>query len=182
MNEQEIVEAINRARLGISQYLEIMRLFRQTNVANDRYFQRKYNGFYRVRQRPKEWYRVYYEYMEDRRGCTVSFSETLRHLQRRLGRYEPSFSSKLVATHNPPLPIWDVNVLKNIGLRAPSYTSPSKYHDAEAIYLAIQNWYARYLGSTDGALIIRKFDELVQESSTISDTKKVDFVLWQTRT
>jgi hypothetical protein len=182
MDEQQVVEAIDRARLSIGQYLEIMRLFRQTNVAHDQYFQRKYNGFYRVRQRPKEWYQVYYEYMESLKGRDVSFSETLRHLQRRLGRYEPSFSSKLVATHNPSLPIWDVHVLRNIGLRAPSYTSPSKYDDAEAAYLALQKWYADLLCSTDGALIVRKFDELVEASSAISDTKKADFVLWQTRT
>lgn len=182
MNEVQVTEAITKAKWGISKYLEIMRLFAQTNVAHDQYFQTKYNAFYRVRQRSPEWYKAYYQYMENLKGREVSFSAVLRYFKNILGRYEPSFTSKLVATHNPSVPIWDVHVLRNIGLRAPSYNSPKKYEKAEAAYSEIQEWYARYVCSQEGKLIIRKFDELIKESAAISDLKKIDFVLWQTRT
>ncbi len=55
MDESNIVTAINSARKGIAQYLEIMDLLPHVDVSRDRNFQRKYNAFYRVRQRPSEW-------------------------------------------------------------------------------------------------------------------------------
>ena len=111
MNENQIEEAIKRAKPGIIQYLEIMRLFSQTNVSRDRDFQRKYNSFYRIRQRPPEWYQTYYDYMENLKGHSATFSEVLGYFKKQLNRYEPSFSSKLVATHCPSKPIWDKYVL-----------------------------------------------------------------------
>ncbi len=182
MNEAQITEGIANARRGIGQYLEIMRLFAQTNVAQDRYFQTKYNAFYRVRQRSSDWYDEYYRHMEEMKGQEVSFSSILRHFQKRLGKYEPSFSSKLLATLNTSFPVWDVHVLSNIGLQAPAYTSPNKYEKAESAYMAIQGWYQSFLCSVEGRLMIGRFDELVEESPAISNIKKIDFILWQTRT
>jgi len=182
MDEHEITGAINRARRGIKQYLEIMNMFPQTNVLHDHKFRKKYNAFYRVRQRPAEWYKVYFEYMENQKGRDVTFPEVLRYFKDSIGRYEPSFSSKLVATHNPGMPIWDVHVLSNIGLHAPSYNSPSKFDEAETAYRAIKDWYANYEHSPEGSLVIRKFDELISGKDLITNTKKIDFVLWQMRT
>src|SRR6266446_3227988 len=104
MNETQITEAINKAKRRIGQYLEIMRLFPKTDVSQNRYFQTRYNAFYRVRQRPPKWYQEYYKYMEEMKGHEVTFSTILRHLERKLGRYEPSFSSKLLATLDTSFP------------------------------------------------------------------------------
>jgi len=182
MNEIEITRAINKARRGIDQYLEIMRLFQKTDVSNSRYFQTAYNALYRVRQRPSEWYQEYYKYMEEMKGHSVTFSIILRHFDRKLGRYEPSFSSKLLHTLDTSFPVWDTHVLSNIGLRAPSYASRRKYEQAESTYKAIEDWYQIFLCTADGKSLISKFDELVAESPEIADIKKIDFVLWQTRT
>jgi hypothetical protein len=182
MDENQISTAINKAKRGIEQYLEIMKLFPLVNVANNQDFQKKYNAFYRVRQRKENWYKVYYQFMEDQKGFDITFPRVLRYFQEYLGRYEPSFSSKLVATHNPNLPVWDVHVLSNIGLRAPSYTSPHKFNLAETAYHAIQEWYRSFEQSAEGAMIIRMFDEHISEAKFITNTKKIDFVLWQART
>jgi hypothetical protein len=120
--------------------------------------------------------------MENQKGRDVTFPEVLRYFKDSLGRYEPSFSSKLVATHNPGMPIWDVHVLSNIGLHAPSYNSPSKFDEAETAYRVIKDWYANYEHSPEGSLVIRKFDELISGKDLITNTKKIDFVLWQMRT
>jgi len=108
MDENQILIAINKTKKGVEQYLEIMRLFSIKNVAQDENFQRKYNAFYRVRQRDENWYKVYYQLMEEKKGQNISFPEVLRYFKVNLNRYEPSFSSKLVATHNPNMPVWDV--------------------------------------------------------------------------
>jgi hypothetical protein len=44
---------------------------------------------------------------------------TLRHLGK-YGKLEASFASKLLATIDPNLPVWDKHVLRNTGLKAPS--------------------------------------------------------------
>jgi hypothetical protein len=181
MDENQITKAIRRAEPGIARYLEIMRLFPQTNVAENQDFQRKYNGFYRVRQRPTEWYQTYYSYMERLKGSDVRFSMVLEYFRIHLRRYEPSFSSKFVATHNPNMPIWDRHILSNIGLRAPGYNSPRKFDDAKTAYQAIQKWYEKFECSADGKLIIIKFDEVIGKSLPITSIKKIDFVLWQIR-
>ncbi len=181
MDKEEIISAIKRARKGIGQYLEIMDLFHSTDVSIDTEFQRKFNAFYRVRQRPTNWYKTYYSFMQQQKGKNPSFSRVLRYLYSELGRYEPSFSSKFVATHNPDLPIWDRFVLEFTGIRPPYYSDPKKLFKAEEKYKEIKNWYERYLTSDDGMLIVKMFDELVPEHNRISKLKKIDFVLWQIR-
>ena len=182
MDENQIAIAISKAEKGIKQYLEIMNLFPLVNVAHNKDFQKKYNAFYRVRQRKENWYKVYYQFMEDQKGFDITFSKVLRYFREQLGRYEPSFLSKFVATHNANMPVWDVHVLSNIGLRAPSYTSPNKFNLAETAYDAIQKWYQIFECSYKGAIIIRMFDERIIEAKFITNTKKIDFVLWQART
>lgn len=181
MDENQIALAIKKAEKGIAQYLEIMKLFPLVNVAYNKDFQKKYNAFYRVRQRKANWYKIYYEFMEDQKGRDITFSKVLRYFQKQLGRYEPSFASKLIATHNANMPIWDVHVLSNIRLRAPSYTSPNKFDLAEIAYDAIHKWYQEFECSSEGAVIIRMFDERISEAKSITNTKKIDFVLWQAR-
>jgi hypothetical protein len=178
---EKIKEAIERARRGIGQYLEIMDLFPDTDVSMDKNFQKKFNGFYRIKQRPAVWYEEYYSYMQRQKSQTIEFSTALRHLHSVLKRYEPSFVSKLVATINANLPIWDSVVLKYMDIKPPLYTSKNKVDEAETVYKKLQEWHERHMKSDQGQLILRIFKELVPEHSAISDLKKIDFVLWQSR-
>ena len=181
MEEKQIVEAIKKARKGITQYLEIMELLPEVNVADNREFQRKFNAFYRVRQRSREWYLTYFACMQRHKGSKPAFNDVLDDLYRSTGRYEPSFSSKLVATLDPEQPVWDVWVLTNTGITVPSYASKSKVERARAAYAVIQAWYQQFLNSKDGEIVVRVFDGIVPEHANITNLKKVDFVLWQTR-
>lgn len=181
MEKWQIEEAIKKAQRGISQYLEIMELFPRVNVADNGDFQRKFNSFYRVRQRPAEWYKTYFLSMQQWKASKPTFDDVLDHLCKSLGRYEPSFSSKLVATIDPEQPIWDAFVLKNTQTKSPSYTSKNKVAQAKAAYQCIQGWYRQFLDSDDGKLVVRVFSQNVKQHARITDLKKVDFVLWQTR-
>jgi len=181
MEEEQLVEAIAKARKGISQYLEIMELFPKVNVAENRDFQRRFNAFYKVRQRSREWYIKYFSYMQRQKGSKRSFDDVLDDLYELTGRYEPSFSSKLVATLDPEQPVWDVWVMRNTKTRVPSYTSKRKVEQAKVAYKAVQAWYQQFLNSKDGEGVVRGFDKIVPEHAKITNLKKVDFVLWQTR-
>lgn len=181
MNKIQIGKAIDRAEQGIAQYLEIMDLLHRVDVSTDRAFQKKYNAFYKVRQRTADWYRVYYAYLEQQKYLNTTFSDTLDHLNATLGRYEPSFSSKLVATINPFKAVWDEHVLNNIGLNPPSYQNSNKIREAKSAYLSIEDWYTKFLQSETGKLCVNTFNERVFRYYQITDLKKVDFILWQTR-
>ena len=181
MDETQITTAIEKARKGIRQYLEIMWLLPLVDVSRDRAFQRKFNAFYRVRQRPREWYEEYYSYLESNKGGTPKFDDVLDQIFLNLGKYEPSFSSKLVATLDPYQPVWDSFVLKNTDQKAPLYTDKNRVAKAKIVYMGIQDWYANYIASPEGKIVIAAFDSLVAENESITDIKKVDFILWQTR-
>ena len=173
-----IETTIEKAMKGINQYLEIMRLFPVTDVNSDKEFQRKYNNFYRIIKREQQFYNVYYKLMQQLKGKDISFPKILKYLHEALGRYEPSFSSKLLHTHNPNMPIWDSNILKNIKIEPPSYDTHDRMVKTIEVYEDIINWYKEYLNTDEAKLIIKIFDNLVNEPS-ITDLKKIDFFLWK---
>lgn len=105
---------------------------------------------------------------------------TLKHLHTELGRIEASFSSKLLATISPDMPIWDEFVLDNLKLKKPQQNSRNRFEDTILLYTQIHNWYRDYVKSPSGKQIIRVFDE-TYPGAGISDVKKVDFVLCQIR-
>ncbi|MBI5204752.1 MAG: hypothetical protein HZA11_07545 [Nitrospirae bacterium] len=181
--EDQVRKAISseKAKHGIKKYREIMELFNQTNVAEDRVFQTMFNGFYRVRQKPEEWYKTYYNYMERQKGKDVTFSATLKYIKDKLNRDEPSFSSKLVATHNPNMPIWDKHVLENLCLRPPYHKAKNKVAKIEALYEELITRY-KNIENTQGPMMIGVFNDLIEEAQSITNIKKLDFILWQIRT
>jgi len=65
-------------------------------------------------------------------------------------RIEASFSSKLVATINPELPVWDKEVLRNLKLKKPLPTDKDRLNKTKELYAAIKDWYANQLKTEEG--------------------------------
>lgn len=181
MNKHEIVIAIHKAFDGIQRYLEIMELFPTVDVSGNSDFQRKFNRFYRVRQRPVQWYQTYYAFMEQAKTQKPTFEDALDHFHSTLNRCEASFTSKLIATVDPIQPVWDKYVLLNAEIPPPKYTSKNKIEQSKAAYSQLQQWYQKILVTVTGQLIVETFNEMVDNFELITDLKKVDFVLWQRR-
>jgi hypothetical protein len=180
MNRNQIAQAVEKAKRGIAQYIEIMELVSIVDVSINPAFQKKYNAFYRVRQRSAKWYATYFSLMQESKEAPPSFEHVIDQINASMGRYEPSFSSKLVATLNPNKPVWDVHILNNTGHSAPSYTAKNKIVLAKAAYGSIERWYETFLKSDEGKLYIDTFDEQVPDHNRITNLKKIDFILWQT--
>ncbi|VVP00895.1 hypothetical protein PS838_02816 [Pseudomonas fluorescens] len=176
-----VTTAINNAKPGIKKYLALMDQVGKVNVSTDAEFQRAYNGLYRVQRRSASWYSTYYNLMEELKGSKPTFGDVLDRVYEVTGRYEPSFSSKLVATLRDDKPVWDQHVLKNIGQKAPGYSSKTKISDAKLRYADIENWYQTFLASDNAANWINQFNDLVPEHAKLTDLKKVDLILWQMR-
>lgn len=180
MDQSQIKAALEKSKPGLEKYLKIMNMVRKVDVSQNKEFQKAFNGFYRVRQRQKIFYETYYSFMEKNKETDPSFEKTLRYLYEKSGRMEPSFSSKLVATLNPKLPIWDSVVLSNFSLKAPAYNRKNRLEELIVLYDLIIEKYNKLLDDEAGKIITELFERQYPKTG-ITDIKKVDFVLWQTR-
>lgn len=181
MVSTEVTSAIIKAQPGIQKYLALMDQVKTVDVSTDAVFQRAYNGFYRVQRRKSSWYDTYYNLMEQLKGSKPTFGDILDRLYEATERYEPSFSSKLVATLSPDKPVWDIHVLRNLKKKAPAYYSRTKIEDAKQRYSDIENWYQTFLPSDEGINWVTQFNNLIPAHGKLTDLKKVDFILWQMR-
>lgn len=152
----------------------------KVSVADDHDFQRIFNGYYRIRQRPPAWYAQYFRMLEQLKTTNRSFAEILQELHKRTGRLEASFSSKMLATRNPDLPVIDRWVLDNLRLRMPRYSDKDKARKVVQLYGRIVAWYRQFLTAPAGQRALRLFDNLVPRCG-VTPVKKIDFILWQTR-
>lgn len=182
MLSKDVSAAITKSKPGIEKYLALMELHGKVNVTTDPSFQRAYNGFYRMRQRTASYYQAYYALMEQLRGSKPTFDYVLDALHMATGRFEPSFASKMIATLNPDKPVWDKFVLQNLGMTPPASHRKTKIDDAKKCYSAIEGWYKAFLASAEGANWIMQFNQLVPSHAKLTNLKKVDLILWQTRT
>ena len=112
----------------------------------------------------------------NRTRVILTFEEILTYLYEKTGAVHASFSSKLLATVNPNMPIWDKFVLQNLGLRTPYTYQKDRLQKTVQLYQQICDWY----GSEQAKEKLREFNELFPNVD-ISDVKKIDFILWATR-
>ena len=78
MDDWQIVATIAKARKGITQYLAIMDTVHRVDVSRDRDFQKRYNSFFKVRQRSSKWYEVYYAYLEANKTASTPIRQGSR--------------------------------------------------------------------------------------------------------
>ena len=168
---------LDRVEIGIAKYNWIMKRVHEVDVSTDTEFQKFFNGFYRMRQRPASFYKCYYAFLEQHKANpTLTFEDIVTHLYKETNSIHASFSSKLLATINADMPIWDKFVLQNLGLRPPYYYEKDRHQKTIQLYHQICNWYQ----SEQAKEKLELFNEMFPNTD-ISDVKKIDFVLWATR-
>ena len=164
---------------GIDKYIKIMELFTKVNVSKDEEFQRKYNDFYKIR-RNKQFRERYYSIIENSKKDKPSLIKVLDELYK-FGNLEVSFASKLLATIDPNLPVWDKYVLENFKISPPSrkLEKIERINQTNGVYESLKNKYKDLLEKDEGKLMIRIFNEYYPND--ISSIKKIDFIIWQLR-
>lgn len=182
INKYDVEIALKKIKQGLEKYIKIIDRLHKVNVHKDKEFQKLYNGFYRVRQRKADFYEIYYDYLENNKCNEVTFGEAIKYIYDRTGRVEASFASKLVANINPNLPIWDSFVLSNLNIDKPKQYKKSEVRIKESIeaYKILQDKYENFLLTNNAKVLIELFNNEYQ-NTCISDTKKIDFILWQIR-
>ena len=171
----DAMEKLKKRKKDVLRYIEIMRM---ADKPDNNDFQKKYNGFYRVR-RNEAWRKEYFRLMYDfRKRDNVTFGEILLRLFQGTGQIEASFASKMLATFDDNMPIWDSNVLKMLNMKLTGNTPELKISNAVVLYDKICRWYSIFLQTNTADNMIQRFDQVFPEFKNISSTKKIDFILW----
>lgn len=175
------IKKTEKIRRGITKYQFLRQRLYEVDVSSDLEFQRIFNGFFRMGRRTETYYRDFYCYLEQHKNTCISFSEVLTYLYNRHHRLEMSFASKLVAIANPNFPIWDSIVTKgHFGIIAPNATAQNRLQKGIEKYMQYLHRYNSYLKTEKAQTKIAEFNALFPEA-TITDVKKLDFMLWQER-
>lgn len=145
-------------------------------------FIKVYADYYGMTRRGKDFCKEYFKIMEKLKGeINLDFETVFDRVYDIAHTDEVSFSSKMLHTINPDLPIWDSIVAEDhFGMKV-------RYYKA---YLREFN---KYKLSKKGQYVIGLFDKICDDlfgkdsleadkaKTCITDTKKIDFVLWQCR-
>jgi len=171
---------------GLLQYKEIMALFKcSQNIEKDDVLQKRYKTFYRLYNARKDdqFYKGYFKLLKNaKQGESLDIRKVLEQLKRLSNKNEISFASKLLATIDPKLPIWDsrvrerVNEMSDIQLKA-TYKNTEECVQA---YHSLVTWYDKFMGSVEAKKMIAEFDSHFPNQK-ITAIKKVDFIFWQTK-
>lgn len=180
INAKRVIETRIADSMGFNKYKQIMERVRNTNVSSDKDFQRTFNSYYRIR-RNEEWQIIFYDLFETIKDSEPSFEQIIRALYKNTGNIEASFSSKMLATINSDMPIWDRYVVHNLCLNVKGKTKEEQLRCTVDLYDQMVRWYSIFLDTPNGRECIEEFDRILPEYKWMSSVKKIDFYLWSIR-
>lgn len=184
-----LVQNLVSKALSIEDYQKIMDTYMNVDISSNEEFQKLFNRFYVVR-RNKEWRRIYYDFFQKNKyNKNITFGEILRHLydnphieNSEKGWIEASFSSKMLATIRPEMPIWDRYIIEHFKIKLVKTKPEDRIEECVAAYKTIVDEYKKYLKTPEGIECIAKFDEIMPNYKTkLSNIKKVDYMIWGVR-
>ena len=175
----EIQTALSKLDSGLDRYLWLQRRVRLCDVSTNVEFQRCFSGFYKVR-RNSQWRSVYFGLLESSKTKRIEFPEALTEINRRTGRIEASFASKLIATLDPAKPVIDKFILEHFELRLPGWGLPDREAKTISLYSNLCDKYSALIQSPTGRMILELFDSRYP-CAAVTELKKIDLVLWQIR-
>lgn len=182
-NDLNLILENEKLEKGIQKYLYITTFLKSTDITTNIEFQKKYKSFFAMGRKNENYYKVYFNLLEQAKNTSISFGEVLHHIYENTNQFHPSFGSKLVHVINTDEPIWD-NVVANqhFGFKLPYSSAKNREERINVVFSNYRDAFLQFISSDEGQKIIEKFDKKFPEyASKISNTKKIDFVLWQDR-
>lgn len=175
----QIEKSLPKKESGIKKYVSIMDILHSCDVSKDKYFQKLYKGFYRLRLPATEYYKEYFNYLEgSKSNKSLNFENVIEYISNVTGRVEASFSSKILATINPNMPVWDNNIFSNLSIKKPIGNFKDKIVQSVSIYNELCNYYKEFLNTNNAKQIIKLFDDIFPQYNSITDIKKIDLAIW----
>ena len=174
----EAKEALLTVRRRVEQYAWLMDALHGRDISEDRHFRRAWLNHFKLRDKDREFCRYCCRWLEEHKGRRVSFEQALLDLYRRFGVLDPASASKLAATIDPSLPVWDTQILGSLGIRPWALEkSARRIEQTLDAYDKLTLWYSRYLASRDGRMAVQVFEEIYPETG-FHPMKKADFTIW----
>lgn len=177
----------NKVIEKIDKYEYIMKKINEVNVYENMNFRKTYCTYYGLnRNTSKEYQDKYFAYMEKNKSRTsITYEEALVDLRELTNRVDYSFTSKLLHTINPNMPILDKHLmrllgfpLKEIGKNRLSYYV--KIHKIVADeYEQIKNNFSNGNENTKIYNALKWFDEAFPKYKELSVSKKIDSILFR---
>ena len=170
---------------GMFQYKEIMSLYKCSNkIKKDDVFQRRYKAFYRMNtaRKDSQFYEAYFKLLDKAKkeggGDILSILRTLKRVS---NKNEISFASKLLATIDTKMPVWDSKVRKRINEEGEIILKATFKNIEECVeaYTSMKRWYVKFMKSDKAKKMIAEFDAHFPNEK-ITQVKKIDFIFWQT--
>lgn len=179
LTKSVVDQAMEALRNGLQKYLAIQALIPLVDVKSDREFQRKFNGFYRIKY-GAEWQRNFYSLFAEVAENGSDYRSICNKLHERTGRWEASFASKMLASIDPAQPVIDSIVLKNLCLKLPRYGAANRLDGICAVHRELKEKLETILTTQCGLYIQERFAQSYPDAD-ITPIKMLDLVLWQTR-
>ena len=174
----EAREALLTVRRRVEQYAWLMNALHTRDISEDRHFRRAWLNHFKLRDKDREFCRFCFRWLEEHKEGRVSFEQALLDLYRRFGVLDPASASKLAATIDPSLPVWDTQILGSLGIRPLALErSGRRVERTIEAYDKLMAWYVRYLAGKDGRMAVQVFDE-VYPGTGFDPMKKADFTIW----
>ncbi len=168
---------------GYDDYLYIMK---NMHIFDDE-FKKKFASFYKLHQgmRNINHKKSFFNLLKDCiKNNQDDYTTVLNKLSFKTGRNEMSFASKIVASVNAQKPVIDKIVLGHFKINRPSY-GDLKHRISKSINInnEIEEEYHEFLKSKIGKYLMNIFNKKIkqQHNFKITNIKKLDFILWQTR-
>lgn len=178
------IQAFNSKPKGDFEVEKYERLSSKDALASiDDSYRHDFNGFYKLR-RSESYQDIYYDLLNrlsSEPKADLDLKEILQTLFDYSGSVEISFASKMLSILDPDKPIWDSNIFAVLKARdkdnIKKAESQAAFQAALARYALLEGFYEELFRSGEADRYIEAFDERFPHAE-ISDTKKVDYVLW----
>jgi hypothetical protein len=180
LKKSEIKKVLGRLS-SVGQYTALMKMWKDDSQFE--IFKSQYEEFYKLKRYPEKFRNKYFAYMQENKGnSSLTFKEVLTELKGFQGTVEASFASKLLHTICPDdFPTWDKWIGKYTKIKIPSNKDKQKqFNQAVERYINLTTWFKDYIISKQGETVLKLFNNYYP-AFKLTNTKKIDLVLWQLR-
>jgi len=169
---------------GLDKYQVIMNQYKKSHEISSSYdFQKSYRNFYGMYRAgmSSACDKTYFSLLNKSANSEeIDFKYVLQRLYAESGKKHFSFTTKLLATANPNLPIWDKKVRKYLNFRF-NMNFKDSFKDIESCeqeYKRYCVWFKDFLKKDEATKLIEEFDKKIPNVK-ITKMKKIDLMFWQ---